>query len=115
MRVENDYKIIHMDEFIDQLLRNERFLGVSLPRMAKRCVLEEDEELEPYQSKLKIDENEEKLAKKQAIMNKYGDSSQSDSEIENPIVRKRDKKYDEKKSEAQIDPNDDDYWLNLRK
>ena len=57
MRVENEYKVIHMDEFIDQLLRNERFLGVTLPRIAKRCVLEEDDELEPYQSALKIDDS----------------------------------------------------------
>ena len=48
LRVENEYQIHHMDEFIDQLLRNDRVLGINLPRIAKRCVLEEDEELEPY-------------------------------------------------------------------
>lgn len=34
------YEIVHMDEFIDDLLREERTLDVILPRIQKRLVLE---------------------------------------------------------------------------
>ncbi len=49
-----------MDEFIDQLLREERVLDVQLPRLQKRTVLEENNQLEPRQSVLDedIDDNE---------------------------------------------------------
>jgi pre-mRNA-splicing factor 38A len=49
-----------MDEFIDELLREERVLDVQLPRLQKRNVLEENNQLEPRQSVLDedIDDNE---------------------------------------------------------
>lgn len=40
------YEIVHMDEFIDELLREERVCDVILPRIQKRQVLEEAGELE---------------------------------------------------------------------
>lgn len=40
------YELIHMDEFIDELLREERSCDVILPRIQKRMVLEEANELE---------------------------------------------------------------------
>jgi len=36
-----DWKLIFMDEFIDELLRNERVCGIALPRLPKREILEE--------------------------------------------------------------------------
>lgn len=39
------FELIHMDEFIDHLLREERCCDVILPRIQKRHVLEENNEL----------------------------------------------------------------------
>ncbi|XP_023012476.2 pre-mRNA processing factor 38 [Leptinotarsa decemlineata] len=46
------FELIHMDEFIDELLREERVCDVILPRTQKRHVLEENNELEPRISAL---------------------------------------------------------------
>ena len=35
------YELVHMDEFIDELLHSERVCDVALPRIQKRQVLEE--------------------------------------------------------------------------
>ena len=48
------FETIHMDEFIDSLLREEAFCDVTLPRISKRHVLEEEGVLEPYESALNI-------------------------------------------------------------
>lgn len=42
-----EYEIIHMDQFIDDLLREERVLDIKLPRIQKRHVLAENGELDP--------------------------------------------------------------------
>jgi pre-mRNA-splicing factor 38A len=44
----NQNMIIYMDEFIDKLLRAERFCDINLPRITKRYVLENNQEIEPY-------------------------------------------------------------------
>jgi pre-mRNA-splicing factor 38A len=36
------FEILHMDEFIDMLLREEIYCDVTLPRINKRFILEED-------------------------------------------------------------------------
>jgi pre-mRNA-splicing factor 38A len=41
------FQVIHMDEFIDTILRAERYCDVILPKLQKRLVLEETNELEP--------------------------------------------------------------------
>lgn len=41
------FEIIHMDEYIDELLRNDRVCDIILPRIQKRFILEENNELEP--------------------------------------------------------------------
>uniref|UniRef100_U5EXJ0 Pre-mRNA-splicing factor 38 n=1 Tax=Corethrella appendiculata TaxID=1370023 RepID=U5EXJ0_9DIPT len=53
------YELVHMDEFIDELLREERVCDVILPRIQKRHVLEENNELEPKVSALDDDLDEE--------------------------------------------------------
>lgn len=53
------YEIIHMDEFIDQLLRDDRVCDIILPRIQKRSILEENNELEPKVSALDDDLDEE--------------------------------------------------------
>ena len=65
-----------MDEFIDELLREERVLDVQLPRLQKRHVLEENNQLEARQSVLDedIDDNEssdeEETEKKEVVTEK---------------------------------------------
>ena len=44
-----------MDEFVDELLREERVCDVILPRIQKRSVLEQTEQLEPRVSALEED------------------------------------------------------------
>lgn len=46
------YSIVHMDEFIDQLLNEERVCDLILPRLTKRDVLEELDEIGPRKSRL---------------------------------------------------------------
>ena len=53
---EGKYHLSHMDEFVDQLLRDERVCDVQLPRLQKRHVLEENNELEPRVSLLEADD-----------------------------------------------------------
>lgn len=55
------YEIVHMDEFIDELLREERVCDVILPRIQKRGVLEESGELDPKVSLLDEDLDQEMM------------------------------------------------------
>lgn len=52
---DGSFDLIHMDEFIDELLREERVYDVILPRIQKRHVLEENNELEAKISALDDD------------------------------------------------------------
>ncbi|XP_055315497.1 pre-mRNA-splicing factor 38 [Sitodiplosis mosellana] len=54
-----NYEIIHMDEFIDQLLRDDRVCDIIMPRVQKRHILEENNELEPKVSALDDDLDDE--------------------------------------------------------
>jgi len=62
MTKDGAFDIIHMDEFIDSLLRDERVCDTILPRILKRQVLEENEELEPRVSFLEDELEQEALA-----------------------------------------------------
>ncbi|KAG9066774.1 hypothetical protein KI688_012685 [Linnemannia hyalina] len=57
-RGNSGYSIIHMDEFIDELLREERVCDVVLPRLTKRYVFEDTGELNPRISALEAVEME---------------------------------------------------------
>ena len=46
------YDLTYMDEFVDELLTQERVCGIALPKLRSRYVLEESEDLEPRQSAL---------------------------------------------------------------
>ena len=61
------YAIIHMDEYIDQLLNDEHIFEISLPKIPKRSVLEENGE----ENELNVDRNK-----------KDEDKSESESETE---------------------------------
>ncbi|XP_050356784.1 pre-mRNA-splicing factor 38 [Nymphalis io] len=56
---DGQYELIHMDEYIDELLREERLCDVILPRIQKRHILEENNELEPKVSALDDDLDED--------------------------------------------------------
>ena len=68
------YAIIHMDEYIDSLLNDEHIFEISLPKIPKRSVLEENGSLQPYVSVL---ENELNIDK-----NKKEEDSEKESETE---------------------------------
>lgn len=53
------FEIIHMDEYIDELLRSDRVCDIILPRVQKRFILEENNELEPKVSALDDDLDED--------------------------------------------------------
>ncbi|KAG8201643.1 hypothetical protein JTE90_012710 [Oedothorax gibbosus] len=55
---QGEFKIVHMDEFIDEILHEERLCDVILPRIQKRHILEINNELEPRISALEDDLDE---------------------------------------------------------
>lgn len=52
---EGKFSLLHMDEFIDLLLREERVCDIQLPRLQKRNFLEDAQLLEPHVSALEED------------------------------------------------------------
>nr|CAG8467229.1 4824_t:CDS:2 [Entrophospora candida] len=48
--IDGGFIIVHMDEFIDELLREDRVCDIILPRIIKRHVLEENEDLKPREN-----------------------------------------------------------------
>nr|CAG4649699.1 EOG090X0DXI [Scapholeberis mucronata] len=64
IRIQNkdgNFELLYMDDFIDHLLRDERYCDVILPRIQKRQVLEEANEIEPRISALEEDMEDEDL------------------------------------------------------
>ena len=70
------YAIIHMDEYIDSLLNEEHIFEISLPKIPKRNVLEENGELKPYVSVLENELNVDRNKKDEENIN------ESESETE---------------------------------
>jgi len=54
-----EFELIHVDEFIDELLTSERSCDVILPRIQKRYILEQNEQLETRVSALDEDLSDE--------------------------------------------------------
>ncbi|XP_044157170.1 pre-mRNA-splicing factor 38A isoform X1 [Bufo gargarizans] len=52
---DGEFVMMHVDEFIDELLHSERICDIILPRLQKRYVLEETEQLDPRVSALEED------------------------------------------------------------
>lgn len=78
-----NYTITHFDEFIDQLLNEERVCDIILPRLTKRDVLEELGELGPRKSLL-LDAMEGKERSRSRSR-----SRESRSRSRSPTTRKR--------------------------
>ena len=51
-RTNNEFSILYVDELIDNLLRQDRFCGIILPRLPKRSFLEDQGILTPYTTPL---------------------------------------------------------------
>lgn len=64
------FELIHMDEFIDELLREERVCDVILPRIQKRHILEENNEIEAKISALE-DDLDEDIEMEEVELTKY--------------------------------------------
>ena len=75
------FQLIHVDEFIDELLHGERVCDITLPRIQKRYVLEELNELEARVSALDVDFMDEvESSEDEASEAASSDSDQSDKE-----------------------------------
>jgi len=85
------FALSHMDEFIDDLLREERVNDVILPRIQKRHILEEANEIEPRVSLLEADDLDE-------------DIEDDEEEEEHP-----------NKSKLRRAPDDEDYMHSLKR
>lgn len=64
------FEIVHMDEFIDELLREDRVNDIILPRVQKRIILEENNELEPKVSALDDDLDEDVVSEEETFLEK---------------------------------------------
>nr|CDS28472.1 pre mRNA splicing factor 38A [Hymenolepis microstoma] len=82
------FSIIRMDEFIDQLLNEERACDVILPRLQKRSVLEDSNLLEPRQSIL--DEDLEDINLNEALEDEQQESDDGKDRKEHKRARYRD-------------------------
>lgn len=87
------FTVIHMDEFIDMLLRDDRVFDVILPRISKRQIHEEAEELEPRVSALEDDLEEIESEEEVAI--KVNEEKKTESE-----VRRGKEKHGKERKEA---------------
>ncbi|KAJ1993066.1 U4/U6-U5 snRNP complex subunit prp38 [Dimargaris cristalligena] len=54
--MDGEYFVTHVDEFIDQLIRENRVCDTILPHLVKRHVLEESGDLEPYECLVPLEE-----------------------------------------------------------
>lgn len=84
------YELIHMDEFIDELLHSDRVCDVALPRIQKRHVLEELNELEPRISPLDVNLDDVESSSEES------DADSSHSEIESGEEKEKKKKHHSK-------------------
>ncbi|CAH8876119.1 unnamed protein product [Trichobilharzia szidati] len=74
-----NFSLIYMDDFIDQLLTEERVCDVILPRLQKREILEELNGLEPRQSLLNEDLEDLQYTEELDIVNNYDENNKSKS------------------------------------
>lgn len=98
------FEIIHMDEYIDELLRNDRVCDIILPRIQKRMILEENNELEPKVSALD-DDLDEDMPSDEEIVDKLSESPKKkpkkDRERSRSNERERDRRHEQKKVERE--------------
>ncbi|CAH0714902.1 unnamed protein product, partial [Brenthis ino] len=86
---EGQFEIVHMDEYIDELLREERLCDVILPRIQKRHILEENNELEPKVSALDDDMDEDMPSEEENVDT---ETKENKREKDNTVRRDRDRR-----------------------
>lgn len=107
----HNFCVIHMDELVDQFLRDERVFDVILPRLTKRIVLEENGQLKPYKSDLedlnliptqiieeKVEQAVERDRRRSSNYDRHSDSRHRSSSSRHRSDRHRD--YDEGTTET---------------
>ncbi|XP_046446868.1 pre-mRNA-splicing factor 38A-like [Daphnia pulex] len=114
---EGNFELLYMDDFIDSLLREERFCDVILPRLQKRQILEEANEVEPRVSALEEDLEEEDSESEEEEGERKGGSlspppttsrSKQDSDRERERSRRnRDKERERERSRERRDRHRD--------
>ncbi|XP_037948860.1 pre-mRNA-splicing factor 38 [Teleopsis dalmanni] len=87
------YEIVYMDDFIDELLRADRVCDIILPRIQKRSILEENNELEPKISALDEDLDEE-------IVSEEDEPVKSEPKIKTPSKKKSKKERSRSRSHS---------------
>lgn len=98
------FEIMHMDEYIDELLRNDRVCDIILPRIQKRLILEENNELEPKVSALD-DDLDEDMPSDEEVVDKLSESPKKkpkkERERSRSNERERDRRHEQKKVERE--------------
>lgn len=87
---EGQFQIVHMDEYIDELLREERLCDIILPRIQRRHVLEENNELEQKVSALDEDLDED-LGSDEEPVDLEAKENRKDKDKKEKGERKRDR------------------------
>lgn len=102
------YEIVYMDDFIDELLRSDRVCDIILPRIQKRAVLEENNELEPKVSALDEDLDED--------LGSDDDNNAADKEKDSSSALKKGsaKKSRKERSRSRSHSNERDEYKNAR-
>ncbi|XP_059607805.1 pre-mRNA-splicing factor 38 [Phlebotomus argentipes] len=77
---QSNFEIVHVDEFIDELLRSDRVCDIILPRIQKRYILEENNELEPKVSALDDDLDEDMPSDEETFPEKSAAARKSNSD-----------------------------------
>lgn len=92
MNKQAKYELIHMDEFIDELLHGERVCDISLPRLQKRNVLEELNEIEPRISALDVNLDDADETSSESESNSSSSDSESKSSSSDSSSTKSDRR-----------------------
>ncbi|KAI6175000.1 Pre-mRNA-splicing factor 38 [Aphelenchoides bicaudatus] len=115
------FELLYMDEFIDNLLREDSYCDIQLPRLQKRKALEDTDQLDLYESELNVDlenlssesEPEEEVKEKPRLVSKRRSRSNSrerdrERRRERSRSRDRDSRRDRERSDRDKDRSDRD-------
>ncbi|XP_026473648.1 pre-mRNA-splicing factor 38 [Ctenocephalides felis] len=101
------FELVHMDEFIDELLHEERICDVILPRIQKRHVLEENNEIEPKISALDDDLDEDIPSEDEKMEESTVVEKISQSSVKDKITETKQSSKKRHRSREKTDRNDE--------
>ena len=104
-----NFSVMHVDEFVDMLLREERVFDVILPRISKRRVHEEANELDLRTSALDQDLDQEEEEEEEETVHTKTQSKDDDRDIRRRREQRRDRSPRErdKRRDRKSSPEDD--------